>query len=84
MCDSITFLEERINVTKTLIAAYEDAALAINNGVRSYTLDTGQTKEIVTKADEKRLNETLDGLYNRLATQCARLDGGDTLGVPVW
>lgn len=71
-----TFLQERIAATKALIVVYEDALTAIvTNGVQRYTLDTGQSVQTVTKVDVKDLNEQLDSLYNRLATQQTRLNG---------
>lgn len=82
-----TFLLERIAVTKSLIVAYESAVLALAsaNGIESYTLDTGQGRQTVTRADVSRLSATLDGLYNRLSVLQTRLDGsGVTRGVPAW
>ena len=71
-----TFLQERIVATKALIVVYEDALTAlVTNGVQSYDLDTGQSVQRVTKINVKGLNASLDGLYNRLATQEARLNG---------
>lgn len=71
-----TFLQERIAKTKALIVVYEDALTAIvTNGVQSYDLDTGQSVQRVTKINVKGLNEQLDSLYNRLATQETRLNG---------
>ncbi len=71
-----TFLQERITATKALIVVYEEAITAlVTNGVQRYTLDTGQSRQDVTKVDVPKLNAQLDGLYNRLATQEARLNG---------
>lgn len=80
------FLAARIVATKALIVAYEDAvaALATANGVQSYTLDTGQSKQTVTRADIMSLNTTLDSLYNRLATMEARLNGAALTARPCW
>lgn len=81
-----TYLAERINVTKALIEAYEGAVLALGatGGVQSYTLDTGQSKQTVTRADMASLNAILDSLYNRLATMEARLYGGSVTVRPAW
>lgn len=79
------FLQDRIAATKALIIAYEDAATALSSGVQSYSLDTGQSKQTVTRSDTKSINETLDGLYNRLATLEARATGGGVMVVrPGW
>lgn len=81
-----TFLQERITATKALIVIYEGAITAIvTNGAQSYTLDTGQSRQTVTKVDIAQLNASLDGLYNRLCTFQARLDGsGSGIVRPGW
>ena len=80
------FLKERIALTKTLIVAYEDAATQLSSGaVQSYSLNTGQTTQNVTRFDVARLNGDIDGLYNRLATLEARLNGsGVVIARPGW
>ncbi len=79
------FIQDRITATKAQIVAYEDAALALGSGVQSYQLDTGQTRQTVTKLDLGKLQQTLDSLYNRCATLEARLNGSGTLTVkPAW
>jgi hypothetical protein len=75
--NSQQFLEDRLTATQALIIAYEDAVLQIGtNGMQQYTLDTGQTRQVVSLADLGSLRLTLDGLYNRCATMEARLNGG--------
>lgn len=79
------FIQERIDATKAQIIAYEDAATALASGVQSYTLDTGQTRQTVTKLDMRGIQLTLDQLYNRCATLEARLNGSGTVTVrPAW
>ena len=80
------FLQARITATKAQITAYEDAVTAIvTNGAQSYTLDTGQTRQVVTKLNIASIQSGLDSLYNRLATLEARLNGsGVTHGRPGW
>lgn len=79
------FLKQRIDATKALIVAYEDATTAlVSGGVQSYTLDTGQSRQTVTRFDLVMLNNTLDSLYNRLVTLQARLDGGSVNVRPAW
>lgn len=79
-------LQARITKTKALIVVYEDAALALGvGGVQSYILDTGQTRQNVTRMDLKALQDTIDALYNRCATLEARLNGGGTsIARPAW
>ena len=80
------FLTERITKTKAIIIAYEDAILALTTGgVESYTLDTGQNVQKVTKINLSEMNKTLDGLYQRLCNFQTRLNGGGTITVaPAW
>jgi hypothetical protein len=80
-----TFIQGRIDATKLQIVAYEDAALALAGGVQSYTLDTGQSRQQVTKLDLADIQKTIESLYNRCATLEARLNGSGTLTVvPAW
>ncbi len=80
-----TFIQARIDTTKLQIVAYEDAALALAGGVQSYTLDTGQSRQTVSKLDLSAINKTIDSLYNRCATLEARLNGSGTLTArPAW
>lgn len=79
------FIQARIDATKLQIVAYEDAALALASGVQSYTLDTGQSRQEVTKLNLRSINDTINSLYNRCATLEARLNGSGTLTErPAW
>jgi len=70
------FIQQRIDQTKAIIIAYEDAVLALTvGGVQSYELDTGQTRQKVTKNNLVDMNSQIDSLYNRCATLEARLNG---------
>ena len=72
------FWQARKQATEDLIVAYEGAVLALADGgaITSYTLDTGQSRQTVTRSDLNALTAKLDSLYNRYATLCARLEGG--------
>jgi hypothetical protein len=80
------FLQDRITATKAQIIIYEDAIAALGTeGVQSYTLDTGQSRQTVTLLDLAGLNKTLESMYNRLCTMQARLNGsGVIIGGPSW
>lgn len=79
------FLQQRIDATKALIVAYEDAVTAlVDGGVQTYTLDTGQSRQTVTRLELATLNRNIDSLYNRLATLQARLNGGSVNVRPAW
>lgn len=86
MSNCSTFLQERIAKTKEQIVALEDAAAGIMSGaIVSYTLDTGQSRQTVTKANVNQINTALDSLYNRLASLQARCNGGGTvIGRAAW
>lgn len=81
-----SFIQARIDATKLQIVAYEDAALALGTaGIQSYALDTGQSKQNVTKLDLDKIQKTIDSLYNRCATLQTRLNGsGSIIGAPSW
>ena len=81
------FIRQRITRTRALIVAYEDAVSTLVAGtVQSYTLNTGQSTQTVSKFDLPNLNSAIDGLYNRCATLEARLgEGAGTISaVPDW
>ena len=79
-----TWLDERITKTKALIVAVEDAILALSSGAISYTIDTGQTKQTVTKAQIASLRIQLGELESRLETLDARRNGGPCYVKPGW
>lgn len=80
------FLQDRITATQSQIIAYESAIDAlVSGGVQQYLLDTGQTRQSVTKLDLATLQKNLDSLYNRCATLEARLNGSGTVTArPAW
>jgi len=83
--DDSTWIKARIAKAEALIAAYEDAILAVASGsVQSYTLDTGQTRQTVTKANLTEMRNVVDSLENRRATLRARLGCGQALARPAW
>lgn len=74
--DHRKWLKKRLDRTRSLIEQIEDAVEQLTAGViESYTLDTGQGRQTVTKANMAQYNEQLPGLYNRLETLRARLYG---------
>jgi len=81
------FLEARITATKAAIVAYEDAItfLGTQGGIQSYTLDTGQNRQLVTRADIPAMNRMINSLYNRCATLQTRLTGSGVITArPGW
>ena len=76
------FLQARIDAVKLRIVVYEDAITAlVTGGVQQYTLDTGQTRQTVTKLDIDNLQKALDSMMNQLATWQARLNGSGVIHV---
>lgn len=79
------FINEQITIVKAQITAYNAALTAlITGGVQSYSIDTGQSIQKVTKLDIGELNKMRNSLYNQLATLQARLNGAAVLAVPGW
>ena len=78
--------QDRINAAKALLLLYDAALTAITiSGAQSYLIDTGQTKQTVTKLDIKSLNDSISSLENRIATLTARLTGNGVTQVrPMW
>lgn len=86
MAISKAFLQSRITNTEAIIIALEAALLAFatNTGLQSYTLDTGQTRQTVTRYDISSMKNTLNSQYNLLAVLCARRNGAVTVVRPAF
>jgi hypothetical protein len=69
------WLLERVEAKKAAIIAYEEAITALSGGAQSYRLMTGQTDQMVTRANLATLRDTLSSLENDLSTLDARLCG---------
>lgn len=80
------FLIDRIEATKQLIIGYEDALqfFADNGMVQSYSFNTGQSVTSVMRSQIASIRLILDGLYNRLATLEARVNGAAISARPSW
>ena len=81
------YIQERITKTKALIDAWEDALtfLGTANGMQTYTLDTGQGRQVVSRSDIASINRIIDSLMNRLCILEARLNGSGVVTVrPSW
>jgi len=74
-CDN-TFWNARKARLETIIIAYEDALEAFaGTNTQSYTLDTGQTRTTVSRAEVGSLRNTLKSLYSTYDDICARTCG---------
>ena len=69
------WLRSRIEQTQDLIVAYEEAIFALASGAQHYHLDTGQSRQSVTKAQLVQLREMLSMLENRREALLNRLCG---------
>lgn len=78
------WLDARIVKTRAAIEAIEDAITTLSSGANSYTLDTGQTRQTVTKASIGSLRIQLRELYSIHDTLQARRCGGGAYGRPTW
>lgn len=77
------WLEQRVAAKKAMIVAFEEAITALGvDGIQQYSLNTGQTTQMVTKANLSSLRTTLQSLENDLATLDARLCGAGHYGQP--
>jgi hypothetical protein len=75
-CPDVEWVQARIDATKAMIVAYEDAILALSSGAQSYRLSTGQTDQSVTKSDLTQMRTVLGVLEDRLQYYQNKLCGG--------
>lgn len=85
-CDDVAWIKEHIAWLREAITAYRAAYLALSSGaVLSYSLDTGQTKQTVTKQQLPTVKNALDGLISDLHYWNNQLGGCATVYVrPAW
>lgn len=83
MADS--FWTDQLTLAKAQATALNTAILFLYaNPHQSYTLDTGQSSQRVTRPDVERLQDQYDGLLNRIATLDARCNGASQQVIPGW
>jgi hypothetical protein len=78
----VAWITARIEKTKALIVAYEDAILALAGGAQSYSFDDGQGKVVKTAADLGSMRLALSELEDRLGAYNSRLCGNVIVGMP--
>ena len=84
-CDDTAFWEQRLAAKKAAIVAYEAAITAVAGGAQSYSLDTGQTRQVVTKANITEMRNMVAQLESDISTLQQRLYGcGRTYVRPGW
>ena len=74
---SLAYLDKHIATAEEIVDALEAAILAVTapGGAQSYTLDTGQSRQVVSKADLGSMRLQLTAAENRLSELCVRRDG---------
>lgn len=82
----VEFDKKQIERLKTLIELYQDAEIALlTDGVSSYTLDTGQTRQTVTTNDLGSIRATINSLLSQLDVYECRVFGTGTRTTrPAW
>lgn len=80
------FLCTQVAVLEQQITDYQNAATDLaTNQIQSFTFDTGQTTETVTKINAEKLQGVIDSLYNRYVILCGRCTGQNVIiARPVW
>lgn len=73
----------RLQKLKLIIEAYDDAILALstNMTIVEYNLDTGQSKQRVTRQDIDKLIDVRGTLFQQHDALCARLTNGGVVQV---
>lgn len=74
-CDDREWLEQRIAAKKALVIAYEAALTALASGAQTYSLDTGQTRQTVSKVNLTEVRNAIAQLESDIATLQMRLNG---------
>ena len=84
-CNDIAWIKARIAKTEELIEKYEDAILVFSTGVvQTYHLDTGQTRQSVTKMHLSQLQGTLAKLESCRESYLSQLGCGRAHIRPAW
>lgn len=86
MSNNRAWLIQRLTATRTQIEELEDALTALATGqLQSYTLDTNQSRQTVTKLELGTLQNAINTLYTRCAMLEYRIYGGQaSYGGPRW
>jgi hypothetical protein len=77
LCSSTlnTWLAERLAAKKLEVVALDAAISALQSGAQMYSLDTGQTRQSVTKANLSALIASRTALENEIVNLSNRLSG---------
>jgi len=77
---------DQIAVLETIITAYNAAIIALTTGgIESYTMDTGQSRQTVTKQNLNKMRADRQSLMNERSTLKIRCYGGGSITMrPGW
>ena len=71
---------DQLTVLRALVVAYNAALLAFaTSNIQSYQLDSGQTRQLVTRAQLATLRDTRNDLLNDLSVLEGRVNCSNTL-----
>lgn len=82
--ESTQWILDRIAAKKALVIAYEAGITALSTGAQNYQLHTGQTQQLVTRANLGSMRLVLRDLEADIAALEARLGCGRTQGRLAW
>ena len=78
-----SFLEARITAVKARFVLWEEAITQISTGaVQSFTVDTGQTRQVVTMVNITEARNSMAAEYSLLYSLESRLYGGSVTARP--
>lgn len=83
-CDDTQWIIDRIAAKKALVVKYEAAIDALSTGAQSYQLNTGQTQQLVTRANLGSMRIALRGFESDISTLQARLGCAAFQARPGW
>lgn len=84
MFDENTFLEARLTENQAKLSLVDSAIAAVLSGAQSYSLDSGQTRQTVTRASLGQLQALKTHYENEILKISRRLCGGATVAQPGW
>jgi hypothetical protein len=78
------FILRRLEAVEELIIKLDAAMLAVSSGATSYSIDTGQTRQSVTKAPPGELRNSMNDALNLRSVLKAQLEGKAVNVRPGW
>ena len=78
------FVQGQIAKLEVLLGAYLDAITILLTGAKSYTIDTGQGRQVVTREDVDKLQENYGLVWQQYDALTARCGTGGAVNVVPW